>query len=298
MEAVRPVKKIALFWKLARPFTLLAPSVGVVAGAVVASRGAPPFQSLFAIAAAAFLNAASNSVNQIFDLPIDRINKPDRILPSGKLSLKEAWGMAALFFAASFTAAWQVWNRQFFAIVLAAACITFFYSSPPVRAKRFPFLANFWIALPRGTLLVVSGWASVRNIWDPEIWILGALFGLFVFGAATTKDFSDVEGDLRYGCRTLPSLLGFRGAALFMVPFLVFPFLGFPLFGSLGFLRGRASVLLGLGLFLSAWGLYVTGLILQKPEALAVDKNHVSWKHMYLMLMTAQVGVALAYWGL
>ena len=55
---------------------------------------------------------------------------------------------------------------------------------------------------------------------------------------------------------------------------------------------------MALGIFLCLWGLYVTWLILRKPEALAVDQNHVSWKHMYLMLMAAQIGLALAYWGI
>ena len=289
--------KLILVWELIRPFTLLAPSVGFFTGAVVAARGWPPLYSLFGIAAAAFLNASSNAVNQIFDLEIDRLNKPARVLPSGKVSLGEASWIAALFFLLSSGAAWSVPNKQFFLIVLLAAGVTFFYSSPPLRVKRFPFLANFWIAVPRGTLLIVSGWASVRDIWNREIWVLGAIFGLFVFGATTTKDFSDVEGDRRHGCVTLPSLLGFRGAALFMAPFLTFSFLALPVARYFHLLSGRPSRLAGLGVFLFLWGLYVTWLILRKPEALAVDKNHVSWKHMYLMLMAAQLGVAFAYWG-
>lgn len=289
--------KLSLIWKLIRPFTLLAPSVGFFAGAVVGARGWPPIQSFFGILAAAFLNAASNVTNQIFDLEIDRLNKPDRILPSGGLSVREAWTFALFFFCLSWVTAWSVPNKQFFAIVLLASAITFFYSSPPLRTKRFPFLANLWIAIPRGTLLMVSGWASVRDIWHREIWVIGAIFGLFVFGATTTKDFSDLEGDKRYGCRTVPAVLGVRGAALFMVPFLTLSFLALPWAGTLHLLEGRLLFLWILGLFLFLWGVYVTWLILRKPEALAVDQNHPSWKHMYLMLMTAQIGLALAYWG-
>ena len=40
---------------------------------------------------AAVLNAASNAINQIYDLEIDRINKPQRPLPSGRLTMREAW---------------------------------------------------------------------------------------------------------------------------------------------------------------------------------------------------------------
>ena len=284
-------------WELVRPFTLLAPSVGVLAGAMIGSGGWPPLEALWGVISAAFLNAASNWVNQIFDLDIDRLNKPDRVLPSGRLSMREAKGITAIFFLLSFVVAWLVPNKQFFVIVCLAAGITFFYSSPPLRMKRFPFLSNLWIAIPRGTLLMVSGWASVRDIWVKDIWFIGGVFGLFVFGATTTKDFSDVEGDRRYGCRTLPDLLGFRGAALFMAPFLILPFLALPLGKSLGLLEAPTGALWLLGISLSLWGCYVTWLILRKPEALAVDRNHVSWKHMYLMMMAAQAGLAWAYWG-
>ena len=275
----------------------MAPVVGFLTGAVIGAGGWPPRRCLLGIVSAASLNAASNIVNQLFDLEIDRVNKPERVLPSGKLSRQEAWGSAFLFFLVSLVSAWAVPNKQFFGIVLIAAAVTFFYSSPPLRMKRFPFLANLWIAIPRGMLLMVSGWASVRTVWDREIWILGAVFGLFVFGATTTKDFSDVEGDKRYGCTTVPALLGFRGAAFFMAPFLVFSFLLLPLASSLGLLTGRPGPLLALGVLLCLWGIYVTKLILDKPEALATDKNHPSWKHMYFMLVTAQIGVASAYWG-
>jgi hypothetical protein len=36
-------------------------------------------------------------------------------------------------------------------------------------------------------------------------------------------------------------------------------------------------------------------LMVRRPEELAATENHISWKHMYLMMMVAQVGFALAY---
>ena len=39
------------------------------------------------------LNGASNALNQIYDLEIDRINKPKRPLPSGRISI----GGASIF---------------------------------------------------------------------------------------------------------------------------------------------------------------------------------------------------------
>src|SRR5262245_59477236 len=55
---------------------------------------------------AAVLNAANNALNQIYDLDIDRVNKPKRPLPSGALSLGEAWGFTALTFVAAWALAY------------------------------------------------------------------------------------------------------------------------------------------------------------------------------------------------
>ena len=52
---------------------------------------------------------------------------------------------------------------------------------------------------------------------------------------------------------------------------------------------------LDLGLTLAAWGGYTVRLILRNPEDLARVENHPSWTHMYLMMMAAQIGFAVAY---
>ena len=58
-----------------------------------------------------------------------------------------------------------------------------------------------------------------------EPWFIGAIFGLFLLGASTTKDFADMEGDRLGGCRTLPILYGVRRAAWMISPSFVLPFL-------------------------------------------------------------------------
>ena len=62
-----------------------------------------------------------------------------------------------------------------------------------------------------------------------------------------------------------------------------------------GILTGNPVALILLGSGLSLWGVYVVYLILRDPEALAKTENHPSWTHMYLMMLTAQIGFAVAY---
>jgi 4-hydroxybenzoate polyprenyltransferase len=92
------MSKLALYAKLSRVFTLFPPLLGIVSGAICAfgsvhnpdpSR-AITFSVLFTVTlgslCASFMNAASNALNQIYDLEIDRVNKPDRPLVTGELS--------------------------------------------------------------------------------------------------------------------------------------------------------------------------------------------------------------------
>ena len=73
-------------------------------------------------------------------------------------------------------------------------------------------------------LLKVAGWSSVKTVVGIEPWFIGAIFGLFLLGASTTKDFADIEGDARGGCRTLPVVYGVRRAAWMISPSFVLPF--------------------------------------------------------------------------
>jgi 4-hydroxybenzoate polyprenyltransferase len=173
--------------------------------------------------------------------------------------------------------------------------ITVLYSAPPFRTKRLGIWANVTIAIPRGVLLKVAGWSAVKTVMAVEPWFIGSIFGLFLLGASTTKDFADMEGDARGGCRTLPIIYGVRRAAWMISPSFVVPFLMIG-FGALqGILTGNVVLLLILSAGMTAYGLYVCYLMLRHPEELAVEENHVSWAHMYRMMFVAQIGFALAY---
>lgn len=306
MALVVSVMNLRLYAEFARPFTLLAPALGFFSGAVTAVGAAPAeawtwsvLQPAFtgALMAAVF-NAGSNTLNQIYDLDIDRINKPGRPLPSGRLSLSHAWWFTIAAYLATLVLAWWVapeGRRECFWIVCIAVIATFAYSVPPLRTKQRGMWANLTIAVPRGVLLKVAGWSAVKTVAGVEPWFIGGIFGLFLLGASTTKDFADMEGDAKGGCRTLPIIHGVRKAAWMISPSFVLPFLLVNVGVWAGILTGRASLLHGLGLGMALYGAYVCSLMLRRPEDLATDANHISWAHMYRMMFVMQIGFALAY---
>ena len=326
------VSKLKLYNQLARPFTLLPPLLGIVSGAVCAFgsvHNPDPSRALtwsvvWTVAlgslCATFLNAANNTLNQIYDLDIDRVNKPTRPLVTGELSLREAWGFTWLFYALGVLPTYLVVvypysslaaklgapfvKRETFFIYLIALVSTFVYSVPALgRTKARGMAANWTIAIPRGCLLKVAGWAMVAPILSWEPWFIGSIFMLYLVGAASTKDFADIDGDRAGGCRTLPILHGVRKAAWIISPFFIFPWLLMPLGAFLpdpsapehAILTGNPWVLSGLGIGLTLWGVYTVYLLLRDPDSLASTENHPSWQHMYLMMMAAQIGFAVAY---
>jgi len=324
--------KARFYVQLSRPFTLLPPLLGIVSGAICAWGSVhtpdPARQLTLSVIltvalgslCASFMNAASNAINQITDLEIDRLNKPGRPLVTGALTPREAWTFTWIFYLLALVPTWGVvvyphttWSSKIsapaaahetFYIYLAGLIFTLVYSVPAWgRTKARGMWANWTIAVPRGCLLKVAGWAMVARVGHWEPWALGSIFMLFLVGAASTKDFADIDGDRAGGCRTLPILHGPKKAAWIIAPFFIFPWLLVPLFAHLpdpqnpahAILTGNAWALTALGALLTAWGTYTVYLVLRDPDELTTTENHPSWRHMYLMMMAAQIGFAVAY---
>ena len=240
-----------------------------------------------------------NALNQIYDLEIDRVNKPKRPLPDRPPHGERGVDIHAAS-RMRWRWCWPGWSRRTAAMnvsgwSLIAIIITFIYSAPPLRTKRLGIWANVTIAIPRGVLLKVAGWSSVKTMVGLEPWYIGAIFGLFLLGATTTKDFADMEGDR---ARRLPHAAAAVRRATGRLDDLAVLRRAVPddhRRRSLGVLTGNFWLLQLLGLTMTAYGLYVCYLMLRRPEEFAVEENHVSWAHMYRMMFVAQVGFALAY---
>jgi len=249
-----------------------------------------------AVLAAGVLNAGSNALNQICDIENDRVNKPHRPLPSGTLTMRQAWIFAAAAYALALGMV-AVVNRETFVIYVIAALGTFAYSAPPVRLKRHPVGSNLIIALIRGGLLKVAGWAAVATVLTSiEPWYIGSIYLVFLLGATTTKDFADIEGDRAAGCITLPVKYGAIRSARVITPSFIVPWLMLPLGLALHVLSGNRTAILLLSAIMVTWGAYVAYLINKDPHRLVSEgENHPSWHHMYWMMMVGHLGLAGAY---
>ena len=201
--------RLLLFLELGRPYTMLAALlVGVFLGLAA---GAGPRSLLLGLSLAA-AQGFGQAVNQITDLEIDRINKPYRPLPSGRLTVERAWDYALIYYIAGALASSLLGPRGL-ASYLVLAGFAFFYSVPPVRAKEQGAWASLaWQALSRGLLPpLLASW-----IFQADALPLAILAFLWVLALQPTKDFGDIEGDRAYGVETLPVRYGVRGARAIM----------------------------------------------------------------------------------
>jgi 4-hydroxybenzoate polyprenyltransferase len=165
---------------------------------------------------------------------------------------------------------------------------------PPIRLKKRFWISNISIAFARGFLGFLAAWCIFdSNPQDsPVPWLVGGIMFLVLIGATTAKDFTDVEGDAKFGMRTLPVVYGQRKSAIISSAFLIFPYLLVPIGWFAGILIFESIIMT----FLMAWGALIAYLMLNAPTKQdGKMENSKVWGHMYFLLMTMQIGFAAVY---
>ncbi len=145
-----------------------------------------------------FIASASHGVNNIFDLKVDKINKPYRALPANEISLGFAWASTAIFYVLSILLA-LITSKTLLCLVLIMFLFTIIYSCPPFRFKRFGLISLLNIVIPRGFLIVLAGWSVVAKLNSIIPWFMALISMLYTFGASITKDIADIKGDEKNG---------------------------------------------------------------------------------------------------
>jgi geranylgeranylglycerol-phosphate geranylgeranyltransferase len=202
------------FFRLIRLANVAMMALGAVIGGLLAA-GAAAFEpgavaplALAALAAMA-IGAGANAINDVFDLPIDRVNRPARPLPAGDVSprgARLAW--AALSLLGIVLAALVSWLHV--AIAAASVGLLYVYSA---RLKRQPGTGNLAVAAVIGLALPFGGLAVLPAPALPGPLLAGALFAaVTTLAREVIKDVEDAPGDALEGARTLPVVMGVPAA--------------------------------------------------------------------------------------
>jgi len=209
------LERLKAYLELMKPFhhskTTLYYGFCSLAGTLWASSN-PPLTKTISTAIAITLAAfAIYALNDICDVEIDRINAPERPLPSGRVGELEAEVLTIGLFASALAIAHMV-DLKTLIFTALFSILGVIYSLPPIRLKDGWF-ANICWGLGIG-MAILSG-ASFIAI-SPRPIIVAATLALLTAGCGFTKDLKDMEGDKALGIRTIPIVLGERKAVKLM----------------------------------------------------------------------------------
>lgn len=199
--------------EILRPGNALMGAIAIILVALIDKTISIPI--VLAMMAVFFETAAGNVINDYFDYKIDLINKPDRPIPSGRISLKNGRNYGYLLFAAGtvcgFLISYLTDNWIPFAIVLFSDVVLYLYA---YSLKTTPLIGNLTVGFMTGFGFVFAGF----SINSPDIIMTSIFLGFFALVMTTAreiiKDIEDIEGDKADGAKTLPILIGEKKPAI------------------------------------------------------------------------------------
>ncbi|XP_073133069.1 homogentisate solanesyltransferase, chloroplastic [Henckelia pumila] len=227
------------FWRFLRPHTIRGTALGSVSLVTRALLENPnlirwslllkAFSGLIALICG---NGYIVGINQIYDVGIDKVNKPFLPIAAGDLSVRSAW---FLVLSLAFIGVLIV-GLNFGPFITSLYCLGLFlgtiYSVPPFRMKRFAVVAFLIIATVRGFLLNYGVYYATRAAlgltfeWSSPVAFITTFVTLFALVIAITKDLPDVEGDRKFQISTLATKLGVRNIALLGSGLLLINYIG------------------------------------------------------------------------
>jgi 4-hydroxybenzoate polyprenyltransferase len=164
---------------------------------------------LFILASStAIIAAAGYIINDYYDIKIDLINKPERVVIGKSITRRYALLFHTVLSVSGvligFFLGWQIGVIHFM-----SAFLLWWYSN---SLKRQPFIGNFVVAWLTGISVVI-----VNVLYDTTnaLVIIYALFAFFMtLVREIIKDMEDLKGDNTFGCKTLPIIWGIRNTKL------------------------------------------------------------------------------------
>jgi 4-hydroxybenzoate polyprenyltransferase len=154
--------------------------------------------------------AAGYIINDYYDVKIDYINKPERVVIGKNIPRRYAIlfhvVLSGIGIAIGLLLSWRI-----AALNVLSAFLLWLYSN---NLKRLPFIGNFSVAFLTG----LSVWiVDLLYRHGSALIVIYASFAFFMtLVREIIKDMEDLKGDNTFGCRTLPIVWGLRRTKFFI----------------------------------------------------------------------------------
>lgn len=206
-------EKLLSYLQLIRANNILILVLTIISAFIISDISFDPLYKTIVLVSASFIFAGGNALNDYFDLTIDIINRPNRPLPSGRISPTKAKNFGTTLIILGVISAYFL--RRFHLFFATIAAILLFLYDTHLK-KRF-LIGNLVIAVLSGLVFVYAGGPKL-NIAV----IFAAIFSFLLhFAREIVKDIEDLAGDITMNASTLPIKLGIKKASIIVVIFLL-----------------------------------------------------------------------------
>ena len=198
-------------FSLLRPVNCFMIGFAVIVGEFVSKPpSVSPLQSALGFMTGFLICGYSMVINDIYDLEVDRVNQPDRPLPSARVSLGSARRLSVALLVAGMACSVLSLSAAAAFVAAAYALISWLYSA---RAKKAGLPGNLIVASSLAIPFVYGGVIS-GGAASGALLLLMALTAFFSgVGREVVKAMADVEGDAKRGIRSLARSRGMGAAA-------------------------------------------------------------------------------------
>ena len=196
------------FLRIIRPLNCLMMGFAVIVGASLVSALNFSINLLLGFVTSFTLTGASMAINDYYDREIDAINEPNRPIPSGTISPKEALSFAAVLSLVGFAAALMT-NISCLIVAVITWMIFVTYTT---KGKRTGLPGNLLVSTCVVIPFIYGGFV-VENL-ELSVILFAAMAFLSNTGREIAKGIVDVEGDKFQNIRTIALLFGERTAAV------------------------------------------------------------------------------------
>jgi len=215
------MNKLIAFAKLIRPINCVLVGFAVIVGAALAGKETLFQQlpnSLFGFLTGFFLTGAAMAINDYYDRKIDVINEPNRPIPSGAISPKEALMPSFIFTFIGLAIALltgQAPNWQCLAIASVSWVIVILYVT---KGKSTGFPGNLLVSTCISVPLIYGGFVVGKG-FPLTTGIFVAMVFLSNTGREITKGIVDIQGDKQANIKTIAAHYGEQKAAIIAAAF-------------------------------------------------------------------------------
>ena len=207
------MSKAKALLQIIRPINCLMMGFAVIVGASLATKEAfssQVFLNLFLGFVAAFTLAGSSMViNDYYDRKVDAINEPNRPIPKGTISPKQALIYASFLTAVGFIAAFFT-NTSCLIIAVLSWILSTAYVT---RGKQTGLFGNFLVSTCVAVPLIYGSFAIGKG-FEMALVLFAIMAFLSNTGREVTKGMVDVEGDKSQNIRTMAVAYGEKTAAV------------------------------------------------------------------------------------